>query len=426
MPAISGLTYSDKKTILAGALAVREWNIDDISDTEVYYTNDIETGVGTNTVRGTFKRTYTITQGIDSKTQVKLGEPTRVIKRTVYEPLVVVGAFSLDDTAEFTGDTVTISGKGFECGDYPDKGFSLTEEEADQAITAFSPVPNDLEHRPTPLDGKLGTLQSISRNGKDILAKCQLPKWLYDALPKPVKVSFAWDKATKRVVGNALVLNPRIPDAQLMAAFSAANNPIPEGGTIMKVKEAIDRLKAFFGKSGMPDELKDIDLDKVDFSADPEPAAPPATPPATDPKPEPAPAAVFTLSGTDTRLLALEAERFIDAQIKAGKVYPAEKESLMALFVQSAKDDAMESKVACFAGDGTLTEGRRLKALKAGVEARPAHQLMDETIPGALLPAEVVAFAKDENTPTPKGQSPSTARMNKLRALQGLETKEGK
>lgn len=56
-------------------------------------------------------------------------------------------------------------GKIFECGDYPDKAFSLTEEEATAAAAAFTPVPLDLEHLPTVLDGKLGRLVSVEAVG---------------------------------------------------------------------------------------------------------------------------------------------------------------------------------------------------------------------------------------------------------------------
>ena len=38
----------------------------------------------------------------------------------------------------------------FEIGDYPDKGLSVTEEEADEALAAFTPVNNDLEHKQDP------------------------------------------------------------------------------------------------------------------------------------------------------------------------------------------------------------------------------------------------------------------------------------
>src|SRR5687767_12844735 len=63
---------------------------------------------------------------------------------------------------------VRMQGKIFEVGDYPHKQFSLSEAEADKAIAQFAPVPADLEHMPTILDGKLGVLRRIWRDGKSI------------------------------------------------------------------------------------------------------------------------------------------------------------------------------------------------------------------------------------------------------------------
>lgn len=125
------------------------------------------------------------------------------------------------------GEYVVREGKVFECGDYPDKDFSLSEAEADEAIAAFNPQPNDLEHRSTILDGKLGVIQEVRRVGKDLIGKVRIPKWLDNIQgAAPMGVSLAFNRS-KRIVGNALTLNPRISDAQVAAAFTASADYAP-------------------------------------------------------------------------------------------------------------------------------------------------------------------------------------------------------
>ncbi len=374
MPKI--LTYNDKKTVLAAALKVREWNIEDISDTEVFYRMDEETGF-----RGTYKRAYVIGENL----KVTLGNPVQVVKRTVYDEITVVGTFALDEPAEFSGESVILSGKTFEAGDYPDKNFSLTEEEMDAAITAFTPVDNNLEHRRTILDGALGKLESVSRKGKELFGKISIPKWLRDIHPDPIKVSLEWNRATKRIIGNGLVLNPRVTDAAMMAAFSAAKPT--QGGPAMSVPEKKptiwEKLKAAFS-GGLPDKPEDCTPEQVQFLKGLEPEAAPAP---TDPPAPAAPAAEPAKpefaedpekTGLRAALLKTKAEAFFAEALAASKVFPAEREFLTAQFVQAAQDD--NAGAACFSNDGTLNEGSRVKALRAGIAARPSHSLTQEQL----------------------------------------------
>jgi hypothetical protein len=140
-------------------------------------------------------------------------------------PAVMMSAFTLAPAAVHQGDLVVRRGKVFEAGDYPDKSFSLTSEELRAAVAAFEPVPIDLEHMSTPLDGKLGTLTSVEMgdDGFSLFGTVALPAWL-DALLEGTgrKVSATWDRTTKTLLGLALVNTPRITDAALMAAFAAA------------------------------------------------------------------------------------------------------------------------------------------------------------------------------------------------------------
>ena len=130
--------------------------------------------------------------------------------------------FSADPTIE--DGLVVREGKVFELGNFPDKGFSLNALEADAAIAHFTPVANDLEHKSTILDGLLGDIRGLRRDGNELFGKVAIPRWLDSLIGKdPIKVSLAFDSA-KRVIGNALTINPRITDAQVAAAFTAGED----------------------------------------------------------------------------------------------------------------------------------------------------------------------------------------------------------
>lgn len=113
--------------------------------------------------------------------------------------------------------------KVFEAGDFPDKDFSLSPEEALAAAATFSPVDLDLQHVPSVLDGKLGKLLSLIPvdGGRELWGDVGIPQWLDQVLQNtPVELSAAWDRATKRLMRLALVVRARIPDAVLMSAFA--------------------------------------------------------------------------------------------------------------------------------------------------------------------------------------------------------------
>jgi hypothetical protein len=116
----------------------------------------------------------------------------------------------------------------FRCGDYASHDFSLTAEEMAAAVAAFAPVPIELSHMPTVLDGKLGELVAVEQRGDVLYGTARLPEWLDGLLDEGKrKVSVVWDRATKRITRLGIVPHPRVPDAVLMAAFAAANPPAP-------------------------------------------------------------------------------------------------------------------------------------------------------------------------------------------------------
>lgn len=120
------------------------------------------------------------------------------------------------------------TGKIFEIGSYPDKAFSFDQTDLERAVSSFAPVPVDLEHTPTVLEGKLGHVQRIypGDDGKSLMGEVHLPAWLDSLLTDGErKVSATWDRATKQLKGLALVRSPRVSDAALMAAFAKHNTP---------------------------------------------------------------------------------------------------------------------------------------------------------------------------------------------------------
>ncbi len=103
---------------------------------------------------------------------VALGTPQKVIGVTSFEPI----NYSNFDTYEVSedGEWVVRTGKIFECGEFPDKMFSLSEAEADEAIALFRPAQLDVEHMDTVFDGKLGSLVAVWRQGKELIGRVRL------------------------------------------------------------------------------------------------------------------------------------------------------------------------------------------------------------------------------------------------------------
>ena len=155
---------------------------------------------------------------------------------------------SVTDTSD--GEYVLRTGKIFEAGSYPDKQFDITPEEMLEAINEFKPVDVDLEHMNTVLDGQLGKLETIqiADNGWDLVGTVRLPKWLDTKLGDDNrKVSATWNKSTKKLEKLALVRNPRVADAALMAAFTADEMRKSSNATFSEPdKVLMDTLTKFF------------------------------------------------------------------------------------------------------------------------------------------------------------------------------------
>lgn len=162
------------------------------------------------------------------------------------------------------------TGKIFESGDYPDKDFKISDAEMDAAIAGFTPVPINIEHRDTIFDGQLGTVAAIKREGPSLYGEIEIPAWL-DELNKgkPLKVSAEWDSKTKAFRGLGLVINPRIADAAVYAAFSAEDltkaerDAIPEEDFAgpnrtfpIRNQKEVDAASHLYGRAEDPDAVK--------------------------------------------------------------------------------------------------------------------------------------------------------------------------
>lgn len=359
-----------------------------------------------------------------------------------------VTVFALEPgTRPDDSDFVVRHGKVFEAGEYPDKEITVTEADLTKMAEDFKPVNNSLEHTPTVLDGKLGRLHNVRVVGRELLGSMLIPQWLDDAIgrDKPLPVSLELDRETKNIVGNALVLHPRVADAQLIAAFNAAKTGT--GGMDMPIPET---QKSFWEKlisrfsGGLPEGITEANADKVILSAEAESGAgaeteakteagnfsksdaktPAAVPVEGDDgakTPETATAAVEGFSEADRQQLTAlrakhlraEAEAFFNDALAQHRVYPAERDALIAQFTQAALDDNAGS--VCFSTDGALIEGPRLKTLKLSVESRPTYALTQETISG-LSPDTMVLMSTGGN-----GSAPGADRMAELRRKAGLK-----
>jgi hypothetical protein len=138
--------------------------------------------------------------------------------------------------------------KVFQVGDYPDKKFDFSAEDARRAVAGFQPVEIDLEHQSTVFDGKLGKLVDVSleSDGVTLSGIVQIPTWLDDVLKgEPIPVSLEFDRKTKQIVRMALTVEPRVRDAAIAAFNRGASSPIKES-TMSKLKDLRDKVLALF------------------------------------------------------------------------------------------------------------------------------------------------------------------------------------
>lgn len=121
--------------------------------------------------------------------------------------------------ANFSDDIVEREAKLFEAGEYPDKDFSITEDELD-SIVANHPaegIPVKIEHESTAFDGKLGVVKSVYRKGRELLGRIAFPKPAWDFIDSAgaKKLSAGLKRDKSRLLEVSIVGHPRIADAQI-------------------------------------------------------------------------------------------------------------------------------------------------------------------------------------------------------------------
>ena len=294
-----------------------------------------------------------------------------------YEPVAAMSAETLDPTrVEFAGDTVRRFGRIFRGGSYPDKGIDYSDADVASLASNFQPVDNDLEHRETILSKKIGRLESVVARGAELFGTVSIPKWLHDEIgDAPIKCSIAIDKATKKIIGNALVLNPRVRDAELFAAFSASHQTRsvpPRKESLMNIWEKIKR--AITGSAEFSDtERAEVErLSSVQFS-------------------QPVPNAEVEelkkrLAAKDRAALTAAAVAFAKEQVTNGKALSSDEAAISIVFTSLAeRDNADGNGLAMFSDDGKVNERAGLTALKALFASRPTLKLAEEQIKAGNL-----------------------------------------
>lgn len=332
-----------------------------------------------------WKRTYEFSD----TGSLSVGEAEEVTES--YDP-VGMAVFALGE-AVFSGDMVKRTGKLFQAGDYPDKNFSITAEEMATAATAFRPVDNDLEHRSTILDRKIGQLESVQARGAELFGTVVIPKWLNDTLgAEPLKVSLAWDRPTKRIIGNGLVLNPRVSDAQVCAAFARSTGQ--RRSNTMNWKQRWDAFWSGLNSS-----------EQAEFNANP-PVQPVTQTQVQTRSADPEVAQLRAqLRQRDTARLTDSGARFADDQEKAKKALPGEKKAITALFAVCAQHDARSrstdgNDVAVFSDAGEVIDGDALKSLRELFNNRLEMDVTAEVLKNA---GRVVVLAADDVKPAIDG-----------------------
>ena len=175
-----------------------------------------------------------------------------------------------DSTApeQSEGGFVLRTGKIFQTGDYKDKDFALSADEMEEAANNFEASrPMNFEHAASPLDGYIGSIQRVWHDGTNLFADTHINKHIdaiYQENNLEYKVSAEWSRDAKKLIGLALVRNPRIADAALMSAFSAIETdlvvpitPTNQAVTLPERKITMfDKFKALFGLGRVPEDTE--------------------------------------------------------------------------------------------------------------------------------------------------------------------------
>jgi hypothetical protein len=332
------------------------------------------------------------------------GEPEKVKRRTVYEPLQVTMSFS--SVVEHDGE-VELSGVIFEAGDYPDKGVEIFPEDILAMERNFKSVPIMIEHIETPFDEAFAgfglTGVTASEDAQTLSGKVRIPKLLDLLLTKamgkaPRKVSVRLSPDKSRITELSFVRDPRVENAAIQAAYSSFTTAFSQGESSakparqrpernkpnMRKSSLADRFKALFSKSAAED-IEEIGIteEEIDAVFSQGSGSGTITLDASTQR------EIEALRSNNAALVAGRvhevAAKFADDAIKDGSYFSGDREMLEGAFLNAIKVDA--AGVFTFGATGVLTEGAEAKKLRESVTKRPKTKMTK-----SLMGREVLVF----------------------------------
>lgn len=119
--------------------------------------------------------------------------------------------------------------KLFECGEYCDRGVSVSPSDLQRLASCFdSPVPILIEHTETPL--RLGYLTDVEAIGPELFGTLALTKEANDLIEESgaKALSLSVSKSLERIHEVSIVSNPRVESARLFCANFRDCEPISE------------------------------------------------------------------------------------------------------------------------------------------------------------------------------------------------------
>ena len=295
-------------------------------------------------------------------------------------------------------------GKIFEVGSWEDKSFSMTPQELERAARIFAPVPIDLDHISTILDGKLGSLETVWVESGTMFGKAVFPEWLESLLQgEEVKVSATWDREEKVLKGLALTRTPRIDDAVLLAAFKKestrmsddqmnTNDPPPftSWAAFAKFCETMGRGFVGFGLTSTTETTIKTEEPKDDKEEEES---------TKDPEIESLKAQLRELQESKLRG---EMSSFTDQLIRDHRLLPAEREITIESLMVDALDDLNNASKVTFSTtnpDGKISEksGTRVEFRKHQLSLRPKVGIFEDSVVSGQSLEVLFSSSKDSS-----------------------------
>lgn len=303
------------------------------------------------------------------------------------------------------GDHVRYEGKIFHGGDFPERFFSINEEELETAVQSFLPVRCDIQHDVSIFDAiGLGKLNRVWRDGLQLFGEISVPRWLHNLFKDKddgkLKVSIEFQPWRKRIIGLAYCVNPAIADAAIQAGFtsrpykpgeqSEQTQPVDDPGemgedTLNKEEVGIfRRLKSAFSGSGEETpgaenaRLTAVETDLASLKDSVETGFADLKETLSGKKPEGAD------SQTPEQIAEAEAAAFAEDQVKAGRIAPNRRDGCAAAFKAaklSGDEKALEEVKASYAAGSSGAETLQKPAVTVGTpEENPGAYNDDGTL----------------------------------------------